>query len=86
MISKQIEEPLADINAVDINNLQNELPERSPYYFQLWLGAGVEYKAGRNLGISLEPNYRYYFNNVFKTAPYSNSGLSIRIGLVYTIQ
>ncbi len=89
MINKQIEEPLDDINAVDINNLQNELPERSPYYFQLWLGAGIEYKAGRNLGISLEPNYRYYFNNVFKTAPYSNSGLSglsLRVGLVYTIQ
>lgn len=89
MISKQIEEPLDDINAVDINNLQNELPERSPYYFQLWLGAGIEYKAGRNLGITLEPNYRYYFNNAFKTAPYSNSGLSglsLRVGLVYTIQ
>jgi len=89
MVSKQIEKPLEGLDYIDLKNLQTELPERSPYYFQFWLGAGIEYKAGTNLGIAIEPSYRYYFNNVFNSPPYSNSGLSglsLRVGLVYTIQ
>lgn len=88
MVSKQIDRPLDDVNYIELLNLQKELPERSPYFFQLWIGAGIEYKAGQNLGISFEPNYRYYFNNVYKETPYKNtglSGLSLRFGLTYTI-
>lgn len=88
MVSKQIDQPLDGVEYVEILNLKKELPERSPYYFQLWIGAGIEYKAGKNLGIAFEPNYRYYFNNVFKESPYNKSGLSgfsLRVGLIYTI-
>jgi len=89
MVSKQIDQPLDGVEYVEILDFTKVLPERSPYYFQLWIGAGIEYKAGKNLGIAFEPSYRYYFNNVFKEPPYSKSGLSgfsLRIGLIYTIQ
>lgn len=89
MVSKQIDQPLEGKDYIELLNLHKELPERSPYYFQLWFGAGVEFKAGKNLGIAFEPNYRYYLNNVFKEQPYNKSGLSglsIRFGLTYTIQ
>lgn len=89
MVSKQIDEPLDNLDYVEVNKLENDLPERSQYYFQLWMGAGIEYRAGQNVGIAIEPNYRYYFKNVYKESPYSKSGLSgltLRFGLTYTIQ
>lgn len=88
MISKQIDQPTNGVEYSEMLEVKNELPERSPYYFQLWLGAGIEYKVSNRLGVAIEPNYRYYFNNVFKESPYSNtalSGVSLRVGLVYTI-
>lgn len=89
MVSKQIEKPLDEVEFIEVLDLNNKLPERSPYYFQLWVGAGIEYKVSNRMGISFEPNYRYYFNNVFEESPYSNTGLSgfsLRFGLIYTIQ
>jgi hypothetical protein len=89
MVSRQIDEPLKGVNYTELLNLQKKLPERSPYYFQVWVGAGIEFKANKNLGIAFEPNYRYYLNNVFSEHPYNKSGLSgfsIRFGLTYTIQ
>ena len=89
MISKQIEQPDNGIEYDLMLNVKNDLPERSSYYFQLWLGAGLEYKMNQRLGLAVEPNYRYYFKDVFKEPPYSNSalsGLSVRFGIIYTIQ
>lgn len=88
MISKKFEQPLDGITPIEVIELQNELPERSQFYVQLWIGAGVEFKIGKQLGLSLEPSYRYYFNNVFKESSFKNvslSGLSLKGGLVYTI-
>lgn len=88
MVSKNIEEPSAEFEGVDIKGVENKLPERSPYYMQLWLGAGVEIRASKSLSVALEPNYRYYFNHVFKEDAYktSLSGFSFRIGLVYSFK
>lgn len=89
MVSKQIDKPLNNVDYVEVNKIENDLPERSQYYFQLWMGAGIEYRAGKNIGIAIEPNYRYYFKNVYKESPYSESslsGLTLRFGLTYTIQ
>ena len=88
MVYKQIDEPSFTFENAKIVEVKNKLPERSAYYMQLWLGAGIDFKAGKNLSIALEPNYRYYFNHVFKDEPYktSLSGFSFRIGLLYTLK
>lgn len=87
-VSENIEEPSAGFENVDIVDVENRLPLRSAYYMQLWLGGGIELNASKNLSIALEPNYRYYFNNVFKEDTYktSLSGFSFRIGLVYSFK
>ena len=67
---------------------ENNLPERSPYFMQLWIGAGIEYKVGKQTAITFEPNYRYYFNNVFEKDPYKSSlsSFSLRIGVVFKMK
>jgi len=88
MVSKWIDEPQEDLDLIEIVNLQNNLPERSPYYMQLWLGAGIEYKIGKQLAIAFEPNYRYYFNHVYKDDKYKTalSSFSLRIGVVFNVK
>ena len=87
LVSKWIDEP--EVNGdVDLITLENKLPERSPYFLQLWVGAGIEYKIGRQTAIAFEPNYRYYFNNVYKEDLYKSSlsSFSLRIGVVFTMK
>ena len=88
MVSKWVEEPQENLDLIEIVDLQNNLPERSPYYMQLWLGAGIEYKIGKQLAIALEPNYRYYFNHVYKDDKYKTalSSFSLRFGVVFTVK
>ena len=88
MISKWIEEPQEDVEMIEIVDLQNNLPERSPYYVQLWVGAGIEYKIGNQLALAIEPNYRYSFNHVYKNDQYKTglSSFSLRFGLVFTVK
>ena len=83
-----IDDPKPDAKDADIIDLQNNLPVRSNNYFQLWLGAGIEYKVNKKLSIAIEPNYRYYFKSIYSD-PYnttSSSGVSLRVGLVYKIK
>ena len=88
MIGKWIEKPEEGIEDADIVNLENNLPNRSPFFMQLWVGAGIEYKIGKQLAIALEPNYRYYFNHVYDDPNFNTalSGFSLRFGLVFTVK
>ena len=88
LVSKQIANPESGLEGVDIVDLENNLPERSPYFMQLWVGAGIEYKVGKKTALSFEPNYRYYFNNVYKNDPYKKalSSFSLRFGVVFTMK
>jgi hypothetical protein len=88
LVSKQIANPQDDLEGAEIIDLDNNLPERSPYFMQLWVGAGIEYKVGNKMALSIEPNYRYYFNNVYKNDPYKSalSSFSLRFGVVFTMK
>ncbi len=87
-IGSWVDNPKPDAKDADIIDLQNNLPVRSNNYFQLWLGAGIEYEVNKKLSIAIEPGYRYYFKSIYKS-PYnatSSSGVSLRVGLVYIIK
>lgn len=88
MVGKQIEKPQDELEEVSIIDLENNLPERSPYFVQLWLGAGIEYNVGKQTAICLEPNYRYYFNTVYENEPYKTalSSFSLRFGVVFKMK
>jgi hypothetical protein len=87
MVYEKTEMSVENTENITIIDLENRLPERSPYFFQLWIGAGVEYKAGKHLSLALEPNYRYYFSGVYDSSPYNIgfSGFAFRIGIIYKI-
>ncbi len=87
-VGSWIDNPKPDAEDADIISLQNNLPTRSDYYFQLWLGAGIEYQINKKLSLAVEPGYRYYFNSIYNN-PFpatSSSGLTLRVGLVYLIK
>ncbi len=87
-VGSWIEDPKPEEKDADIIDLQNNLPIRSNNYFQLWLGAGLEYELNKKLSIAFEPGYRYYFKSIYKN-PYnstSSSGFTLRIGLVYLMK
>ncbi len=88
MIGKWIENPENEIGDAEIVNLENNLPNRSPFFMQLWVGAGIEFKIGKQLAFALEPNYRYYFNHVYDDPGFNTSlsGFSLRFGLVFNIK
>lgn len=87
-IGSWIDDPKLEENDADIVDLQNNLPVRSNNYFQLWLGAGLEYEVNNKLSVAVEPGYRYYFKSIYR-APYnatSSSGFALRVGLVYSLK
>jgi opacity protein-like surface antigen len=88
MVSKSIDEPTAGLENASISMVENRLPERSPYYFQMWFGAGIEYKFADQLALALEPNYRYYFDHVYEDEQYQRglSSFSLRVGIVYKVK
>ncbi len=88
MLSKWIEEPAKGIEEDNLINLDNKLPVRSSYYMQLWFGAGIEYKFSKKVALALEPNYRYYFNQVYKDDAYKRglSSFGLRVGIVYMVK
>jgi len=87
LVYEQTEMPVGNDGNITIIDLENRLPGRSPYFFQLWVGAGVEYKAGKHLSLALEPNYRYYFSGVYESSPYKTgfSSFALRLGVIYKI-
>lgn len=87
-IGSWVDDPKPDAKDADIIDLQNNLPVRSNNYFQLWLGAGIEYEVNKKLSIAIEPGYRYYFRSIYSSLynATSSSGVSLRVGLVYKIK
>ncbi len=83
-----IDNPIPPANDADVISLQNNLPTRANTYFQLWLGAGIEYEVNSKISIAVEPGYRYYFRSIYDS-PYgatSSSGLTLRVGLIYLMK
>ena len=83
-----IEEPQLNQQDADIIELNNNLPERAGSYFQLWLGAGVEYRVNRNIGLTLEPGYNHYLSNLYSDSNISSpkSGFSLRFGIIFNLK
>lgn len=87
-VGSWIDNPKPDEANSDIVDLKNNLPKRSDIYFQLWLGAGLEYEINKKVSIAIEPGYRYYFKSIYNN-PYnhtSSSGFTLRVGLVYMMK
>lgn len=83
-----IDNPNPPEKDADIISLQNNLPTRANSYFQLWLGAGIEYEVNNRLSIAVEPGYRYYFKSIYDVQydTKSSVGLTLRLGFVYSIK
>jgi hypothetical protein len=87
-ISEWIEDPKPAEKDADIIDLENKLPLRANNYYQIWFGAGLEYKVNKKICIGFEPSYRYYLNNIYENtnANGPSSGFSLRVGLVYMMK
>lgn len=86
-VGKSIDEPHPYEKDVEIINLQNKLPERNTTYFQLWLGAGIEYKLSDQVSMAVEPGYRHYFNSLYNKQGYNKpvSAFSLKVGAIIRI-
>ncbi len=49
-----------------ILNVENELPGRISTHWQFIVSAGVNYKLGSRMSLSMEPMFRYYINSVYE--------------------
>jgi len=86
-IAKWIDEPSVEFEDIEIIDLENNLPLRATVNYQLWVGAGIEYKLGANTSIVIEPSYRYAFKSLYSDEKYkfSTSGFALRLGFNYKI-
>ena len=73
---------------VEIINLDNKLPLRATINYQIWVGAGIEYKLGSNSSIVIEPLFKHYFKSLYSETAYKvhTSGFALRIGFNYKIK
>ncbi len=87
-VSQWIDNPKPPTNDADIISLKNNLPRRSDFYMQMWLGFGMDYKLKDNISLTLEPGFRYYTNSIYQNSEIlpSSSGFTLRIGLSYNIK
>ncbi|MFA5417594.1 MAG: hypothetical protein WC341_03960 [Bacteroidales bacterium] len=83
-LAKTIDTPHPAEKDIEIIHFQNKLPERSTTYYQLWLGAGVEYKVSDQISVAIEPGYRYYLTSIFNKQGYNKpiSALTLRVGTI----
>jgi hypothetical protein len=83
-VGKAIDTPHPAEKDIEIIRFQNKLPERSTTYFQLWLGAGVEYKVSDQFSVAIEPGYRYYLNSIYNQQEYNKpiSAFTLRVGTI----
>jgi hypothetical protein len=86
-IAKWIDEPSVEFEDIEIIDLENNLPLRSTINYQLWIGAGIEYKLGANTSVIIEPSFRHAFTSLYSGEKYkfSTSGFALRLGLNYKI-
>ncbi|PLX14967.1 MAG: hypothetical protein C0598_00150 [Marinilabiliales bacterium] len=82
-VSEWLENPMSDNDEVTIIDLDNKLPLRSKFNYQLWLGAGLEYKLGKRYSFVIEPTYKHYFKSLYEKPSYkiNTSGFALRFGL-----
>jgi hypothetical protein len=87
-VGEWIEKPEDQVGDVDIINLENNLPKRSSFYMQMWVGAGIQYKVAKQMAIAFEPNYRYHFNHVYDDPRFNSSlsGFALRFGVVINVK
>lgn len=83
-VGKFIDKPHPAEKDVEIINLQNKLPVRNNTYFQLWLGAGIEYKLSNQFSMAIEPGYRYYIHSIYNKPGYNKplSAFTLRLGAI----
>ena len=83
-----IDEPSVSSEDIEIINLDNKLPLRSSVNYQIWVGAGIEYKLGSNSSIIIEPLFKHYFKSLYSETAYkvNTSGFALRIGYNYKIK
>ncbi len=83
-----IQEPSLSEKDATVIALSNNLPERNDYYFQLWVGAGINYRINQSLGLTLEPGYNYYLTDLYSNNNIKSprSGFSLRLGLQIRIK
>ena len=87
-VGNWIENPKPDEKDADIIELENNLPIRSKNYFQLWVGAGINYEINNKLSITAEPSYRYYLDNIYQNSGNkgATSSFTLRFGLIYKMK
>jgi len=87
-IGRWIDKPLPAENYIEILNLQNKLPERNPFYMQLGISAGIEYKITDKISMAVEPGYRYYLNSIYNKEGYNKSisAFSVKVGAVIRLK
>lgn len=87
-VGRWIDKPLPAENYIEILDLQNKLPERKPFYMQLGLGVGIEYKLTDKISMAIEPGYRYYLNSIYNKEGYKKpiSAFSVKVGAVIRLK
>lgn len=83
-----IEDPKPKEENADIIELKNNLPVRANSYYQLWLGAGLQYELNKQFSLAVEPGYRHYLSNIYINTDNKGptSGFTLRVGLVYKLK
>jgi len=78
--------PYIDFPNARIIRVDNNTPARLEMNWQLWLKLNMEFRLHRNLGLFIEPSYKYYFNPVVSREnlevgrPFS---LGLNVGIFY---
>ncbi len=87
-VGRWIDKPLPSESYVEILDLQNKLPERNPFYMQLGISAGIEYKITDKISMAVEPGYRYYLNSIYNKEGYNKpiSAFSVKVGAVIRLK
>ncbi len=82
LVYKEKSTPQLDGNG-SLLSYDTGLYERNNLVYQFWLGMGFEFDLTDKFGFTFEPNYRYYFNPVFKNYYEKQplSAVSLRLGL-----
>ena len=88
-LSLKIHENIPDMNMSEdqfkILNVENSLPTRIKANWQFAISAGINYKLGNKLSLSVEPLMRYYINSDYEPGKFTSRhpySLGLRAGLL----
>lgn len=85
LIHQQIPETGMNMAQARVLNVENEMPDRISTHWQFILSAGITYKLGNRISLSMEPMFRYYIRSAYEQDklntkhPYS---IGLRSGIV----